>query len=154
MKDYYFAAASHIGPFVRVINGIRLDMKESTPYINSGVMLMNLSLLKKEQNFDEVFSFIDRKKSSLVLPDQDIISAIYGTKIISLDTFRYNMTENLFMLHSPFERALTLDWIRKNTTVIHYCGRNKPWKENYKGYLNIFYNEMVDDMKNKGFAIN
>lgn len=147
MKDYFFAAASHTGAFVRAINGIRLDMEENTPYINSGVMLMNLSLLRSEQNYDDVFRFIEKKKNTLVLPDQDIISALYGSRILALDTFRYNMTENLFMLHSPFEKTLTLDWVRKNTVVIHYCGRNKPWKENYKGYLDIFYNEAVEKMK-------
>ncbi len=147
MKDYFFAAASHTGAFVRAINGIRLDMEENTPYINSGVMLMNLSLLRSEQNYDDVFRFIEKKKNTLVLPDQDIISALYGSRILALDTFRYNMTENLFMLHSPFEKTLTLEWIRNNTIVIHYCGRNKPWKENYKGYLNIFYDEALEKMK-------
>ena len=56
------------------------------------------------------------------------------------------MTEKLFMLHSPFEKSLTLDWIRENTSIIHYCGRNKPWKENYTGYLDVFYKETVDEI--------
>ena len=147
LEDYYFAAASHTGSFVRAINGIRLDMEEKAPYINSGVMLMNLKRLRAEQNYEDVFSFIEKYKSMLVLPDQDIISSLYGTKIYALNTFRYNMTEKLFMLHSPFEKSLTIDWIRENTSIIHYCGRNKPWKENYSGYLDIFYHETVDEMK-------
>ncbi len=146
IRDYFFAAASHIGSFVRAINGIRLDMEEKAPYINSGVMLMNLNKLRAEQSYEEVFAFIDKYKSILVLPDQDIISSLYGTKILAVDTFRYNMTEKLFMHHSPFEKSLTLDWIRENTSIIHYCGRNKPWKENYTGYLDVFYKETVDEI--------
>ncbi len=146
LSDYFFAAASHTGAFVRAINGIRLDMDENAPYINSGVMLMNLKKLRAEQNYGDVFAFIDKYKSMLVLPDQDIISSLYGSKIFTVDTFRYNMTEKLFMLHSPFEKSLTLDWIRENTSIIHYCGRNKPWKENYTGYLDVFYKETVDEI--------
>lgn len=147
MENYYFAAASHTGTFLRKINELRLDMDEEALYINSGVMLMNLNLLRKEQNIEEVFDFIDKRKNQLILPDQDIISSLYGTKIYALDTFRYNMTENLFMLHDPFEKKLDLEWVRNNSVIIHYCGRNKPWKENYIGVLNTFYEETVSKMK-------
>lgn len=147
MNNYLFAAASHTGSFVRALNSIRLDMEENAPYINSGVMLMNLKLLRKEQNYEEVFNFIEKRKNYLVLPDQDIISSLYGSRIYALDTFRYNMTENLFLLHSPFEKTLTLDWVKKNSVIIHYCGRNKPWKDNYKGYLDTFYKDTLIRMK-------
>ena len=53
------------------------------------------------------------------------------------------MTERLYQLHAPFEKDMTLDWVRKNAVIIHYCGRNKPWKENYKGILDVFYRETV-----------
>lgn len=149
MEEYYFAAASHTGPFMTTINSIRLDMDEDSPYINSGVMLMNLKLLRKEQNFDDVFRFIEKRKNLLILPDQDIISSLYGSKIYALDTFRYNMTERLYKLHAPFEKDLDLDWVRKHSVIIHYCGRNKPWKENYLGQLDVFYNETVSRMNKK-----
>lgn len=146
MEEYYFAAASHVGSFVRMVNGIRLDMDEESPYINSGVMLMNLERLRREQNYEEVFKFIEKRKNLLVLPDQDIISSLYGSKIYALNPFRYNMTERLYMQHAPFERELNLDWIRSHSVIIHYCGRNKPWKDNYIGKLNVFYDETVAQM--------
>ena len=141
MEEYYFAAASHIGSFMQKINEIRLDMEEDSPYINSGVMLMNLKRLREEQNFGEVFEFIEKRKNTLILPDQDIISSLYGTKIYALDSFRYNMTERLYRKHAAFEKELNIDWVRKNSNIIHYCGRNKPWKGNYLGKLDIFYRE-------------
>lgn len=147
MDDYYFAAASHTGPLLRKLNEIRLDMEEETPYINSGVMLMNLKLLRSKQNFADVFDFIEKRKSFLMLPDQDIISSLYGSKILAFDTFRYNMTENLYIAHAPFEKGLDLNWVRQHSVIIHYCGRNKPWKSTYRGQLNIFYNETVARMK-------
>lgn len=147
MGDYFFAAASHTGALIRKFNEIRLDMEEESPYINSGVMLMNLSLLRREQKPEDVLNFIEKRKNLLILPDQDIISSLYGSRILALDTFRYNMTERLFMRHAPFEERLTLAWIRRNCVIIHYCGRNKPWKENYIGQLDVFYRETVARMK-------
>jgi len=139
----YFAAASHVGEFMHKVNELRLDMEEDSPYINSGVMLMNLDLLRKEQDYGAVFRFIEERKNRLILPDQDIISGLYGTRIHALDPFRYNMTERLFLRYAPFERALDLDWVRRNSVIIHYCGRNKPWKPHYRGKLNVFYCETV-----------
>lgn len=149
IEDYYFAAASHIGSLLRKVNELRLDMDEDSPYINSGVMLMNLKKLREEQDYQEVFSFIEKRKNFLVLPDQDIISSLYGSKIYTLDPFRYNMTETLYVQHAPFETSLNMDWVRKHSVIIHYCGRNKPWKPNYFGQLDIFYQETVSRMHSK-----
>ena len=40
---------------------------------------------------------------------------------------------------------IDLDWVRDNVVIIHYYGKNKPWKDNYKGILNCFYNEVIED---------
>lgn len=146
MEEYYFAAASHIGSFMHKVNEMRLDMEEDSPYINSGVMLMNLKRLREEQDFEEVFEFIEKRKNALILPDQDIISSLYGTKIYALNPFRYNMTERLYRKHAAFEKGLDVDWVRKNSIIIHYCGRNKPWKENYLGKLDVFYYEAASQL--------
>ena len=137
----YFAAASHTGRMLRMLNEIRLDMPDESPYINSGVMLMNLNLLRREQDRDEVYDYISTHKNKLILPDQDIISGLYGDRIIPLDPYRYNMTERLFILHRQNIGFMGVDWVRENSAIIHYCGRNKPWKPNYLGKLGVFYDE-------------
>ena len=146
MEDYFFAAASHAGHILQRMNSLRLDVEENSPYINSGVMLMNLDRLRWEQDYDDVFHFIEEHRGLLFLPDQDIISGLYGSKIYALDPFRYNMTERLYQTHAPFEKDLDLDWVRRNSIIIHYCGRNKPWKKNYLGQLDVFYQETVERM--------
>lgn len=47
MEGCYFAAASHTGPLLQKMNELRLGMEDKSPYINSGVMLMNLKKLRK-----------------------------------------------------------------------------------------------------------
>lgn len=150
MQDAFFAAASHIRKLMHKVNELRLDMDEDSPYINSGVMLMNLHKLRLEQNMQEVFCYIEKYKNKLILPDQDIISALYGSKIISLDPYRYNMTERLFALNPRNDGWLDLDWVRKNAAIIHYCGRNKPWKNGYVGQLDVFFRETLQRMQSSG----
>lgn len=141
MGDNFFAAASHIGGLLQKVNEFRLDAQRNSPYINSGVMLMNLRELRIKQNYDAVFEYIQKHKKTLVLPDQDIISGLYGKKIISLNPYYYNMTERLYMTRLIGGEDITLDWIKKNSVIIHYCGRNKPWKTNYIGALKVFYDD-------------
>lgn len=152
LDGFYLAAATHNGKFMRSINGIRLKLKKGTPYINSGVLLINVSLLRKEQDYQKVIEYIKENKNRLFLPDQDVISALYGDKIYELDTLRYNMTERLYRYHRLIGDEKDLKWIRQHSVIIHYCGRNKPWKENYSGKLNVFYNEVAErrSVKNKG----
>ena len=141
MGTAFFAAASHIGNLLHIVNEFRLDMDETSPYINSGVMLMNLRQLRQEQDYSQVFDYIEAHKNRLILPDQDIISGLYGGRIIPLDAWRYNMTERLFAFHRQAGDRMDLDFVRENCAIIHYCGRNKPWKNNYIGRLDCFYKE-------------
>lgn len=148
MGSAYFAAATHIRAALHRFNELRIDMGADSPYINSGVILMNLSLLREEQNFKEVFDFIEAHKGRLFLPDQDIISGLYGHRIIELDRFKYNMTERLFEMSIAEGHGITLEDVRENAVIIHYIGRNKPWKSGYIGKLGVFYDETVQRMDN------
>ena len=85
MGTAFFAAASHIGNLLHFINELRLDIDSEMPYINSGVMLMNLQALRAEQDTQAVFDYMDAHKGRLMLPDQDIISALYGQRILPLE---------------------------------------------------------------------
>ena len=149
LGDDWFAAASHVGPVLEKINELRLQSEEPGPYINSGVMLMNLEELRKHQDIHQVFDYIEKMKDALILPDQDVISALYGGKIREIDHYRYNMTERILRLQQlPGVAGLQtlqgmdpvdVKWICKNSCVIHYIGKNKPWKERYSGKLDFFY---------------
>ena len=150
MGTAFFAAASHIRGFLHRFNELRLDMDEDSPYINSGVMLMNLPALRAEQDMQAVFDYMDTHKGRLMLPDQDIISALYGQRILPLDPLRYNMTEKLFALHRHNGDGMTLEDMRREAAVIHYCGRNKPWKPGYMGELDVFYKEAVSQLAESG----
>lgn len=148
-----FAAASHISPNSKLtlVNDLRLSMPQGSSYVNSGVMMMNIEALRREQSTEEVFDYIETHKLILMLPDQDVLNAVYATRILTVDHLRYNLSERNFQLYNlkseNWEHPLTLSWVRQNTAIVHYCGRNKPWKSNYVGELNCFYLELEDQAK-------
>ena len=151
--DFYgklFAAASHIeSRTFRELNRRRLHLSEHAKYLNSGVMMMNLALLRKESP-QTIINYIQSHKATLLLPDQDVLNALYADRTVPLDPLVYNLGEKylrLKNLHLPPAEKLTLDWVRSNTAIVHYYGRNKPWKEHYRGSLGIFYHEWEQQLQ-------
>ena len=145
-----FAAASHIeSRTFRELNRRRLHLSEHAKYLNSGVMMINLALLRKESP-QTIIDYIQSHKASLLLPDQDVLNALYADRTVPLDPLVYNLGEKylrLKNLHLPPQEKLTLDWVRSNTAIVHYYGRNKPWKEHYRGSLGIFYHEWEQQLQ-------
>jgi lipopolysaccharide biosynthesis glycosyltransferase len=146
LGNNYFAAASHVGKALQKLNEIRLQIDNKGPYINSGVMLMNIKLLRQQQNYSAVFEYIEKNRHILFLPDQDIISAVYSDKIITIDPYIYNMTERLLNSPKSLVNNIDFNWVDKNSAIVHYCGRNKPWKENYVGTMDVFYKKYSADI--------
>lgn len=81
---------------------------------------------------------------TFILPDQDIITALYGEKVKLVDTMRYNLSDRILTFYNanPKNEKVDLEWVKSNAVVIHYCGKNKPWKDGYVGILDVFYKEL------------
>lgn len=143
-EDNYYVAATHVKKVLHKLNEIRLNIKEDEPYINTGVLLINLKALREVYVEREVGEFIEKNEKKLLLPDQDIIVSIYGDKIKLVDSLKYNLGErtvNTYNINHP-QNPIGLRWIRKNTVIIHYYGRNKPWNKQYIGKLDCFYHKI------------
>lgn len=116
--------------------------------------MMNLKLLRNEST-QEIIDYINEHKNALLLPDQDVLNALYAGRIIELDPMIYNLGDKYFYFKNvklPREERFDLEWVRRNTVVVHYYGRNKPWKENYLGVLGVFYqhfSRQVTEMEQK-----
>lgn len=143
-----FGACTHVREFLTRVNQFRLGAEEGCPYLNSGVLLMDLAALRREQDPEEIRAYVERFGDRLTLPDQDILSALYGKRTKLLDTMRYNLSDRVLAAYNMSPRRqgpmLDVDWVRENAAIIHYCGRNKPWKDNYIGVLDVFYREVLD----------
>lgn len=123
-----FASAIHASSTntTDVINKIRLQNFGADGYYNSGVLLMNLDLMRQEVDANQIFDYI--RRHILLLPDQDVLNALYSERIKTIPDQLYNFdTRNGKIYETISLGEWDLDWVIKNTVILHYCGREKPW---------------------------
>lgn len=142
----YYVACSHVKEFMTKVNQIRLGVEE-VPYINTGVMVMNLAALRENLTMEQLRRTAQKKMHTFVLPDQDLLTVMHGERIKLVDTMRYNLSDKLLSYYNanPKNETLDIQWVRENAVIIHYYGKNKPWKNGYIGVLDVFYHEVLDD---------
>ena len=128
LSHYMYASAIHtnLTNVTDTINKIRLQNFDADGYYNSGVMLMNLPKLREKVHAADIFEYL--RTHLVLLPDQDVLNALYGDQILSVPDQLYNFDcRNLPIYHTISMGEWTLDWVMKHTVLLHYCGREKPW---------------------------
>lgn len=128
LDGYLYASAIHtnLTNTTEVINKIRLQNFDADGYYNSGVLLMNLDTIRKKVKDTDIFSYI--RTHTLLLPDQDVLNALYGRYIKSVPDQLYNFDTRKGGIYETISFGeWTTDWVMRNTVILHYCGRDKPW---------------------------
>lgn len=140
IENNYVAGCTHINKVLTRINSKRLRTEKCKAYLNTGVLLMNLSQIRKDFTKERIEKSILENRSRLLLPDQDVMAILFKDRTVTIDSLKYNLSDRIFTLtRLRGMHNLTLDYVRKNTVIIHYCGKNKPWKDGYHGILGQFY---------------
>lgn len=106
---------------------------------------MDLNALREVIRLEDISAYVREHEKALILPDQDILTALYGDRIKLVDSLRWNLSDRVLAFYNgahPKEKR-DVNWVRENTSIVHYCGRNKPWNESYTGTLGVFYRELV-----------
>ncbi|MDX8415819.1 glycosyltransferase family 8 protein [Intestinicryptomonas porci] len=86
-------------------------------YINAGVILYNLSEIRKSNIVDLLFSISHERDFKFC--DQDVINIVFDGKIKELD-----IVYNFKHIHQKiFSKKF------KDAKIVHYIGTNKPWKK-------------------------
>lgn len=140
MGDNLFAAASHSSKaeLVNSVNQLRLGT--SSAYYNSGVLLINLAQCRKEIHPEEIFRYVSEHKAELLLPDQDVLNALYGNRIRPLDDLIWNYdVRNYREYHVATRGMASVSWVMEHTAILHFCGREKPWKPHYNRRFGVLY---------------
>lgn len=142
-----FAAAAHTGKTELANNVNRLRLGTKHDYYNSGVLLINLEACRKQITPEELFQYVEEHGKEMLLPDQDILNALYGDRILPLDDAVWNYDArnyNTYRLASSGQ--YNLDWVMGHTAILHFCGKAKPWKPGYLyrfGVLYLHYAQMT-----------
>ena len=139
-----YAAASHKGKteLVAGINQVRLGTESK--YFNSGVLLIDLDAARREVVPEEIFAYVERHARELVLPDQDVLNALYGERTLELDDAVWNYDArnfNTYLLRSGGE--CDLDWVLSHTSILHFCGKSKPWQPGYLHRFGVLYKHYI-----------
>ena len=136
MQGHLFAAAAHTGKTELANNINQLRLGTDHIYYNSGVLLIDLDRARQEIRAEELFEYVREHAKELLLPDQDILNAVYGSRTLEIDDSIWNYDArnyNNYLLRSA--GMCDMDWVMQNTAVLHFCGRSKPWQ---KGYIHRF----------------
>ena len=142
----YYVGCTHTRELLTKLNQARLHSEKAVSYINTGVLLLNLPALRENVRLEDIRDYTNERKRALILPDQDILTALYGDKVKLADTMRFNLSDRILAFYNA-DRShdkVDVDWVRRNSAVIHYCGKNKPWNGNYTGVLGVFYRELME----------
>lgn len=138
--DNFYAGCTHMNAFTNFVNTARLGLSPQSAYINAGVLLMNLRALRAFFSPNDVFDFVEHHAAELFLADQDVLNALYGDRILTLDSAVYNCDERVYRrLVKKFGASGAEAFVRSETCILHYDGKYKPWKADYKGDLLRFY---------------
>lgn len=139
IAGYYFAAAKDTS------NGTdkckrQLEIPEQYSYINAGVLLMNLTLLRENLDLQKTLDFARINPRRVPNCDQDVINGLFYDKIkIVSNRFnheaRYHSIEDILLYPWEYFRSVK----RRNVKLIHYMGKSKPWKSEYNGKYGRLY---------------
>lgn len=99
-EDNLYIACSHVSENMTHLNAKRLGLNEDVPYINTGVLLMNLIALRKQLNKQDILNYVNTYKKKLVLFDQDVLTALYGDRTKLVDYRKYNLSERMMNFYN------------------------------------------------------
>lgn len=148
--DYFFVGVQDPACLVDSLNNLKEKFfnkigkpSEGNCFINSGVLMMNLALMRKYQIF-QIEDMLHLINSNEKFNDQEIINSFFYDKIFVLDDIKYNLNPSFFNSDDAY--------------IIHYM-QNKPWWElgnnsSLKATLKWRHSEkwvhIIDSILNKG----
>jgi len=129
-----------------------IGIAENDRTFNSGVMLLNLEMMREENAVNKLIAFLDENHDKTRLHDQAAFNAIFKGNWGELD-YKWNYQVNMIIHHYKKLNLLKEKYCQlyKQPSIIHFNKALKPWEyEGYhpyrKYYLGI-YEEIHGEMK-------
>jgi lipopolysaccharide biosynthesis glycosyltransferase len=121
-KRYLFAAATD--PFnytvFKLFHKQNLGLPADTRYVNTGVLLMDVGLMRESVSTASIIGQIPKYLPHLKLPDQDLLNVLFIEDIYHLDANMYNWCPSL-------NNSWIEDFRQDYPVIIHFAGPDKPW---------------------------
>lgn len=130
----------------------RLELPELDAYVNAGVLVMNLRLMRELNCAQEFDALVDQAFES---QDQDILNKVCHSRIRVLPP-RFNLMtkykpsqENSFEDVACIKRSYSeSDWTQaqKSPLIIHYADRRKPWCDDQMDFATLWWDQADESM--------
>lgn len=114
----------------------RLNLPPQHDYFNSGVLMLNLPLWRKEGITQQIIRFLENNPEKCLYPDQDALNYVLARRVKYIDP-NYNFQE--MWLTMPHEARIDhnrFPWLKNlaegnnvinDPAVVHFCSSIKPW---------------------------
>lgn len=118
--------------FEHMVERVRNDLgvPDADSYFNSGVLLMDLDLLRREQAVEQVVAFIQEGRAPMPWADQEPLNAVLHARRARLPP-KWNAMPAIWELDW---RYLPQSWTRvqrlearERPVIVHFLGPYKPW---------------------------
>ncbi len=108
----------------------QLGLDDARTFFNSGVLLLNLDVMRAERAFEALARAVDQHRDHLVWPDQDALNVVFTGRWRPLHP-RWN-AQNSFWAWSEWAADVfgaTVSEARENPAIRHFEGPSlcKPW---------------------------
>lgn len=107
-----------------------LGIHQVQRYFNSGVLLMDLEVMRAQGLCADLLKFADEHHEGFLYPDQDVLNAVLQGRWLSLPP-QFNVQSVMFDLRAaqlPFDRD-TVRHARREPSIVHFSGLLKPWMD-------------------------
>lgn len=130
LRGHYLAAVSNVWPPWIVGHPDRLGLPASQTYFNSGVLLMNLELMRSDHCTSSIRRYAIEHRRQLVWPDQDALNVVLGGRRLGLHP-RWNCMNSVLQFPAAVDvfGSAEVEQARRFPAIRHFEGPsvNKPW---------------------------
>lgn len=134
----------------------KLKLKQPRDYFQSGVMLLNLTAMRKDKVAKKILQTMEGA-GNLRFPDQDVLNMVCEGHVQYLDG-RWNVEYHIPLCAPNYRQVLTAEETAEyercyaDPWILHFCGSRKPWtnpmyplSETFWGYAreSPFYEELL-----------
>jgi lipopolysaccharide biosynthesis glycosyltransferase len=147
LADHVMVAARDIGmPNVRngVLRWETLGMEPDAPYINVGVMAVDMVKWRADDPAPAMFAYLRQYVDEIVFLDQDALNVHFSGKVGMLDP-RWNVIHNAWEPQGAMSLGDQLiETVRADPWVVHYTSWNKPWRRECEHPYKAQWFEVLD----------
>jgi lipopolysaccharide biosynthesis glycosyltransferase len=123
-----------------------LGVDPAAPYVNSGVLVMDLARWRRDGLSRRLLDFAAQKGALLLRHDQDALNAVLRDDIRLIDR-RWNL-QVLLLSHwarrgLPLDHAATAE-ARRRPAILHFSTADKPWKFRVWTRRKALYHRFLD----------